>query len=214
MCHVEILDASPVQEPEKEMVWPQLRLCEGFRRVFFTEEVALTDVGVQLAGAGRISRVDSFCYSTPPANTQWQIRITAEDGSEYPRVEKIDLGGGDNATWLRLNGNDNGSVLIACDPGYGPFGIGEMSEHGLMDSYPLPKGTITTITVSEGKVSAEIEEPKPAFPYRLKNGAVLVKHPCNYQIFTSSGEKGGEAGFVTLDDLKQAVAYIKEHAND
>ena len=190
-----------ILEEEKAVEFPLPVKCVNpeWRKVYFAPELTLAcRLSANGEYYGKRVNVDdtSFRKHTPLADIQ--LEIEAGDGTEEVRVVKHSVGN----YFLRLAP----ACLVRLTTLDSHLKVGEVVD--MLSVKPLPKGTITKITIRPGKIeSVEFVEPEPKYPKVLKNGAIIQQTfgPSRFKLVTCNGEPAD----MTAESLREALAHIE-----
>lgn len=101
-------------------------------------------------------------HTLAPKGTAATLTLKAEDGTEFPRV--VELCNTPSERFLVFDSKK--CVKIASD-GTFSYKPGDISPSFLENRKPLPPGTITTIKIRDGEITATFEPPKDWLPVMI-----------------------------------------------
>lgn len=190
---------------------------DGAVRAYFNKDGSFFGLG----SGGNLKREDAEHYRNQCGVKCVRLVLTAEDGKEDVRIVRADSNNGRywHAHWLRLGAGcyvlvdlsrEWAKLLDTEDEEGESFKIGRVTDSVIGD--PLPKGTKTTIEVRDGRIEAvSVENPSPAYPHELSNGAVLHRTPGGKYRLTRYNNT--EPAFMHSDALREAADYIDANPN-
>ncbi len=180
---IEILEKVELDTVEPEVVFPQVLHAVVGPLVLFAD-------GCGMWGDGEISRLRLSDFNYRKLK-EIKLQITAGDGTEWPRVTKPTAYG---HRWLFLN--EKTSIRI--DSGGDTrnlVGFVQFESGAFFENEALPPGTRTILTIREGEIECEIQEPVDWFPEkvfgcsvkRMRHGGFSLGRQNNVYLFTSIG---------------------------
>lgn len=164
-------DAGEVKD--EKVVFPCIRIWGSNSYVFLNDSLALRKNAFKDTIETEEHYDCVFKESAPaPPNATVTLRITAQDGTEFPRVEQYN-------EWRYLSLNNEEGLRLSVDPSaeWGDRKAGDLAGR-LANTCrkPLPPGTVTTIKfyndpTREKRIDVEVEEPKDWLPVSVEDRA-------------------------------------------